>query len=165
MDQNVDTCRQDHVYDETCQCGVPEAIICALEATSFEDAIRNAISLGGDADTLATVTGRIAEIIFGILNSLIESTNPFWCRSWTTLSSSFMKKLAEEKIEAGFTYSSVSCMDSQYGLRQSVRWTSILVRLTEVELAERGGFEPPIRLPVYSLSRRALSTTQAPLRN
>ena len=59
--------------------------------------------------------------------------------------------------------SSVSCMNSQYGLRQSKDQTSILVRLTEVELAERGGFEPPIRLPVYSLSRRALSTTQAPL--
>ncbi len=49
-----------------------------------------------------------------------------------------MKKLTEEKIEAGFTYSSVSCMDSQYGLRQSVRWKSILVRLTEVELAGTG---------------------------
>ena len=53
MDRNVDHCRTHHQYNETCQHCVPEAIICALEAQSYEDAIRNAISLGGDADTLA----------------------------------------------------------------------------------------------------------------
>jgi ADP-ribosylglycohydrolase len=44
---------------------VPEAIICFLEATDFEDAIRNAISIGGDSDTLAAITGSIAEAAFG----------------------------------------------------------------------------------------------------
>ena len=48
-----------------------------------------------------------------------------------------MKKLVAKKIEACFTYSLVSCMHSQYGLRQSKDQTSILVRLSEVELAER----------------------------
>lgn len=45
---------------------VPRAIVCALEATSFEDAIRNAVSLGGDADTEAAIAGAIAEPIFGV---------------------------------------------------------------------------------------------------
>lgn len=45
---------------------MPQAIVSALEATSFEDAIRNAVSLGGDADTLAAIAGPIAEVLFGI---------------------------------------------------------------------------------------------------
>ena len=121
MDRNVDTCRQDHVYVETCQYCVPEAIICALEATSFEDAIRNAISLGRDADTLAAISGSIAETLFGIPNSLNESTKPYLVPELTDIIEKFFKKLVAEKIEACFLYSSVSYMDSQHGLRQSKR--------------------------------------------
>ena len=50
----------------TCQGSVPQAIVCALDATSLEDAIRNAISIGGDSDTLAAITGGIAEAYYGI---------------------------------------------------------------------------------------------------
>ena len=49
-----------------CQGTVPQAIRCVLEATDFEDALRNAISLGGDSDTLACIAGSIAEPLFGI---------------------------------------------------------------------------------------------------
>ncbi len=45
---------------------VPQAIRCVLEATDYEDAIRNAISLGGDSDTLACIAGGIAEPLFGV---------------------------------------------------------------------------------------------------
>ena len=45
---------------------VPEAIIAFLESTGFEDAIRSAISLGGDSDTLAAITGSIAEAAYGV---------------------------------------------------------------------------------------------------
>lgn len=51
-------------FDETCQGTVPQAIIAFLESTSYEDAIRNAISLGGDADTLACIAGGIAEAFY-----------------------------------------------------------------------------------------------------
>lgn len=50
----------------TCQGTVPQAIVCAVEATDFVDAIRNAISIGGDSDTLGCITGAIAEPLFGI---------------------------------------------------------------------------------------------------
>ena len=56
----------------TCQGSVPQAIVCALEATDFEDAIRNAVSIGGDSDTIACITGGIAEPLFGIPRSLAE---------------------------------------------------------------------------------------------
>ena len=77
MDRNVDICRDEHIYNETCQYCVPESIICAIEAESYEDAIRNAISLGGDADTLAAIAGGIAEAMFGIPDLLIAKVQPF----------------------------------------------------------------------------------------
>jgi ADP-ribosylglycohydrolase len=66
MHRSVDAIRPYYEFDETCQKTVPEAIICALEATGFEDAIRNAISIGGDSDTVACITGSIAEARFGV---------------------------------------------------------------------------------------------------
>ncbi len=66
MDRCVDDIRPGYRFDVTCQGSVPEALICALEANSFEDAIRNAISIGGDSDTLAAIAGPVAEARFGI---------------------------------------------------------------------------------------------------
>lgn len=66
MDRTVESIRPDYGFYESCMKTVPEAIICAIEAVDFEDAIRNAISLGGDSDTLAAITGAIAEALFQI---------------------------------------------------------------------------------------------------
>ena len=62
----VDEIREFYEFDVTCQGTVPEAIRCFLEAEDFEDAIRNAISIGGDSDTLAAITGSIAEAKWGV---------------------------------------------------------------------------------------------------
>ena len=56
----------------TCQGSVPQAIICALDASDFEDAIRNAISIGGDSDTIGCITGGIAEALYGIPEDIRE---------------------------------------------------------------------------------------------
>ena len=56
----------DYKFDESCQGTVPEALIAFLESRSFEDAIRLAVSLGGDSDTLACITGGIAEAFIDI---------------------------------------------------------------------------------------------------
>ncbi|MCC6145275.1 MAG: ADP-ribosylglycohydrolase family protein [Rhodocyclaceae bacterium] len=66
LSRSVDEIRPDYRFNEICKDTVPQAIVCALEANSFEDAIRNAISLGGDADTLAAIAGPIAEVLHGI---------------------------------------------------------------------------------------------------
>lgn len=66
MDRTVDGIRPAYVFNETCQRTVPEALICALEASDFEDAIRNAISIGGDSDTVGAIAGGVAEALFGI---------------------------------------------------------------------------------------------------
>ena len=70
LSRSVNAIREVHEYNETAQGCVPEAITCALEAVDFEAAIRNAVSLGGDADTLAAITGGIAEALYGIPEDL-----------------------------------------------------------------------------------------------
>lgn len=56
----MDEIRPTYWFNETCQNTVPQAIIAFLESESYEDAIRNAVSLGSDSDTLAVITGAIA---------------------------------------------------------------------------------------------------------
>ena len=76
LDRTLDEIRPGYHMDETCQRTVPEAIIAFLESKDFEDAIRNAVSLGGDTDTLGAITGSIAEAFYGIPDVLIAE-----CRS------------------------------------------------------------------------------------
>ena len=66
LSKKLDEIRPTYSFNETCQETVPQSIIAFLESTDFEDAIRNAISLGGDSDTLAAITGSIAEAAYGI---------------------------------------------------------------------------------------------------
>ena len=68
----LDNIRKDYYFNETCQETVPQAIQAFVESASFEDAIRNAISLGGDSDTLACITGSIAEAYYGVPKELRE---------------------------------------------------------------------------------------------
>lgn len=65
LDRTLDEIRPGYTFDVSCQGSVPEAIIAFLESTDFEDAIRKAISLGGDSDTIACITGGIAEAFYG----------------------------------------------------------------------------------------------------
>ena len=62
LSMTLDGIRPTYRFNETCQDTVPQAIIAFMESMDFEDAIRNAISLGGDSDTLAVITGSIAEL-------------------------------------------------------------------------------------------------------
>ncbi len=68
----LDEIRPAYEFDVTCQGSVPQAIECFLEAKDYEDAIRNAVSLGGDGDTIAAMAGAIAEAFFGIPEELQE---------------------------------------------------------------------------------------------
>jgi ADP-ribosylglycohydrolase len=68
----VDEIRPHYHFNESCQGTVPQALVCALTATSFEDAIRNAISIGGDSDTVAAIAGGVAEALFGIPDDIAQ---------------------------------------------------------------------------------------------
>jgi len=78
LTKTIDEIRPSYDFDVSCQGTVPQAITAFLESTSYEDAIRNAISLGGDSDTLACITGGIAEAYYGKLEkSISDRTNNF----------------------------------------------------------------------------------------
>lgn len=70
--------RPHYRFNESCQDTVPQAITAFLESSDFEDAIRSAISLGGDSDTLAAITGGIAEAAYGIPQWMLD-------KAWTYL--------------------------------------------------------------------------------
>ena len=65
LDRSVDGIRPSYGFNISCRKTVPEAVIAFLDSDSYEDAVRNAISLGGDSDTLACITGSIAEALYG----------------------------------------------------------------------------------------------------
>lgn len=65
LNRTINDIRPAYTFDISCQGTVPEAVIAFLEADNYEDAVRNAISLGGDSDTLACITGAIAEAYYG----------------------------------------------------------------------------------------------------
>lgn len=65
LDRRLSDIRPSYRFDVSCQRSVPEAIIAFLEAESYEDAVRNAVSLGGDSDTQACIAGGIAEAYYG----------------------------------------------------------------------------------------------------
>ena len=65
LDRTVDEIRCGYSFEISCQKTVPEAIVSFLDSDSYEDAVRNAVSLGGDSDTLACIAGGIAEAFYG----------------------------------------------------------------------------------------------------
>ena len=73
LERSVDDIRPSHRFDVTCQGTVPTALICALESTDLEDAVRNAVSLGGDADTLAAIAGAVGEALHGLPDGLVQT--------------------------------------------------------------------------------------------
>uniref|UniRef100_UPI003890526F ADP-ribosylglycohydrolase family protein n=1 Tax=Methanobrevibacter sp. TaxID=66852 RepID=UPI003890526F len=74
LSRSVDDIRPDYKFDVSCKGSVPESIICFLEARDFEDTIRNAVSLGGDADTQAAIAGGIASAYWDVPSEISERT-------------------------------------------------------------------------------------------
>ena len=77
IDFTLDSIRDGYPFNETCQDTVPQALEAFFESTGFEDAIRNAISIGGDSDTLAAITGSVAEAYYGTPNHIRQKTLTF----------------------------------------------------------------------------------------
>ncbi len=89
LTRTTDEIRDNYSFHETCQRSVPESIISFLDSVDFEDAIRNAISLGGDADTQAAIAGSIAEAYYG------QVPEELWKKSWYLLTPE-LKEIIDE---------------------------------------------------------------------
>jgi len=92
LDFKLGDIREDYRFDVTCQGSVPQAIEAFLEASDFEDAIRNAISIGGDSDTLAAITGSIAEGFYGVPPAIKERAMTFLNDELTGIVKRFYKE-------------------------------------------------------------------------
>lgn len=96
LDRNLADIRPEYTFDVSCQGSVPEAIIAFLESSDLEDAIRNAISLGGDTDTLACMAGSIAEAYYhqkeDIDEKLLTATYRLLPESMKTILRDFYKR-------------------------------------------------------------------------
>ncbi len=77
LDFSLSRVRQDYRFDISCKGTVPYAIVSFLESDSYEDAVRNAISLGGDSDTLGAITGGIAEAFYGVPYGIREKAETY----------------------------------------------------------------------------------------
>lgn len=98
LSKSVDEIRSNYnKFYTSCKNSVPQAIICALDATSYEDAIRNAVSLGGDSDTLACMAGGIAEMKFGIPENIRKQAMTYMDDNVLNTIVRFYKKLQKEK--------------------------------------------------------------------
>lgn len=73
LSRTLDEIRPDYDFELECAKSVPESIICFLEAEDFEDAVRNAISLGGDADTQAAIAGSISSAYWDVPQDIYEN--------------------------------------------------------------------------------------------
>jgi ADP-ribosylglycohydrolase len=77
LNRTVDEIRPNYKFEVSCQKSVPESIICFLDSTSFEDCIRNCVSLGGDADTMGAIAGGIAEAYYGVPKEIEENIDGY----------------------------------------------------------------------------------------
>jgi len=91
LSKTVDTIRDEYVRSELAIDTIPQSIVCFLDSNSFEDSIRNAISLGGDADTLACITGSISEAYYGLDEGM-------WSRAKGYLTEEIREVLGEKEV-------------------------------------------------------------------
>jgi len=94
LDRKIDNIRKNYQFDVTCQGSVPESIISFLESTDYEDTIRNAISLGGDSDTIACMAGGIAHAFYKkIPKDIITETRNRLNQEFLTIIDKFEQKI------------------------------------------------------------------------
>lgn len=89
-----DDIRPTYTRTESAAGSVPQAIVCALQSTSYEDAIRNAVSIGGDSDTIAAIAGGIAEALHGLPQDIAQ-------QGWAFLTPEMQRVMAALYREAG----------------------------------------------------------------
>lgn len=94
VEQTCDEIRRTNSFNETCQITVPQAIVCVLEAKDFEQAIRLAVSIGGDSDTIAAIAGSIAEAYYGIPQNIQD-------RAWSYLPNEMQRVITQFKQKYG----------------------------------------------------------------
>ena len=133
----LDSIREEYDFDVTCQGSVPQALEAFFESTDFEDAIRNAISIGGDSDTIAAITGAVAEAYYGIPTEIRKHALTFLDERLLAILVEFENKYPSkiEKIQAagsvGFTPSTGA--KTQVGAREQMMKSAMDIADSELD--------------------------------
>ena len=119
IDFTLDSIRPSYSFDVSCQGSVPQALEAFFESVDFEDAIRNAISIGGDSDTIAAITGSIAEAYYGIPTELRKLALTFLDKAQLDILNAFeakygivVEKTVAQNVSRPITFSPESKEDS-----------------------------------------------------
>jgi len=97
LNYNLEDLQKNYKFTSRAINSVPQAIFCFLESNNFTDAIRKAISIGGDSDTIAAITGSIAEVYYGIDKELIEEVEKYLPEYIINIVNKFYKTLNKEE--------------------------------------------------------------------
>jgi ADP-ribosylglycohydrolase len=108
LSPSVNTLRSENPFDRACKGTVQISLICALASNTFEDAVRNAVSLGGDSDTLACITGSIAEALHGVPRDIAEKTISYLTSDLSQIALNFKKRYPLPAEGAASRYNVVS---------------------------------------------------------
>ena len=103
IDFTLDEIRPTYSFDETCQGSVPQAFQAFFESVSFEDAVRNAISVGGDSDTIGAITGSVAEAFYGVDEKLKKKAESYLDERLLKIYREFNKKRKVNKMKNNIT--------------------------------------------------------------
>lgn len=131
--------RPTYIFDVSCQGSVPQALEAFFESTDYEDTVRNAISIGGDSDTIAAIAGSVAEAYYGIPASLRKHGLTFLDATQLQILTDFENQygfVADKKTESGHRASKhkpEKVMNSEETSREEI----ILEAVTESDLADR----------------------------
>ena len=91
LSESLEEMRARHRHDETCMDSLPKALVSFFEGESYEDVVRNAVSLGGDTDTIAAIAGSMGEAFFGIPLAIAAEGNSFIDEDMRTVLDAFDK--------------------------------------------------------------------------
>ena len=92
LDFTLDEIRPTYVFDVSCSGSVPQAMQAFLESVSFEDTIKNAISIGGDSDTIAAIAGSVAEAFYGMTEEQKEKARSYLTKDLKEIVFAFEEK-------------------------------------------------------------------------
>lgn len=126
----LDEIRDTYEFNETCQRTVPQSIMAFLESTDFEDAIRNAISIGGDSDTLAAITGSIAEAYYGVPQKLKDKAMSYLDDRLLYLFEEFNDKFKSYRLDTELLEGAIN--DILPGLAMYIRDVNLAPKLTAI---------------------------------
>ena len=100
LDFTIEQIRPTYAFTESCQGSVPQAIQAFLESTGFEDAIRKAVSIGGDSDTIAAITASIAQGRYGVPEAIEQEVRTRLTPDLLEINDAFCGRYMRERADA-----------------------------------------------------------------